>query len=89
MPNIANAILGVPSFEREKMKAQRKASEDFTNLPDWAKNWTPEEMRDYVDTQLDTIDSLATAKTVLKQILPRVVWMEGMLRDFMLLKRES
>lgn len=89
MPLPSNAIVGQTSHARTQAKAKRRAKEDFTNLPNWAKNWTPEQMENYVDTALDGITDLASARTILKNILPKIAWMEGALRDFMLLKQEE
>ncbi len=89
MPDIANAILGVTDHVRVQQKAKRLVQADIANLPNWAKNWTPQQMHDYVETQLDGITDLASAKTILKVILPKMAWMDGMLRDFMLLKQEE
>ena len=82
MPLLDNAIPGVPSFEREKKKAQRMSQEDFANAPEWARNWTPEEMEGYVNAN---VTDLASAR----QVISKLAWMCGALRDYMLLKQEA
>ena len=89
MPDVIGAITGQASLSRQREKAKRLVLEDFTSIPNWAKNWTPTEMETYVDTALDGITDLASARTILKNILPKMAWMEGALRDFMLLKQEE
>lgn len=89
MPDIANAIPGVASFAREQAKAERLAGENFSDIPNWAKNWTPEEMETYVYDALAGITDLASAVTILQNILPKMAWMSGALRDYARLKREA
>lgn len=89
MPFPSYAIPGQPDLGRKRQKAKRLAQEDIANLPNWSKNWTPEQMETYVDDALDDLTSLASAKAILKDVLPKMAWMCGALRDYMLLKQEE
>lgn len=87
MPNPNSAIPGQASLSRQQKKAKRLAQEGFSDIPPWAKTWEPWQMENYVDIALDGITDLDSAKTILKNILPKMAWMCGALRDYMLLKQ--
>ena len=80
MPFPIDAIVGKASLAREQQKAKRLVQEDISGLPNWAKNWTPDQMEAYVETN---VTDLASAKLVLEKL----AWMCGALRDYMLLKQ--
>lgn len=82
MPFPVDAIQGQASFTRKQQKAKRLVQEEIQTLPNWMKNWTPDEMEAYVDTN---VTDLASAKLV----IAKLAWMCGALRDFMLLKQEE
>jgi hypothetical protein len=82
MPFPVEAIPGQPSLPRTQKKAKRLAQENLPNLPNWVKNWTPDEMEAYVETN---VTDLASAKLVLQKL----AWLCGALRDYMLLKQEG
>ena len=82
MPFPVNAIPGQTNFARKREKSKRLARENIQNLPNWAKNWTPDEMETYVN---DTVTDLTSAKLVLSKL----AWMVGALRDYMHLKQEE
>ena len=83
MPDIENAIEGVPSLGRKRDALARVANENFSTLPNWMKSWTFEEGEIYLDS-LDFSNPIATKATFQK------VWqMCVTLRDVLKLYQEE
>lgn len=80
MPDVVTAIPGQADHGRAQKKAQRLAQEDFPNLPDYLKSWTPGEARQWV---LDNVDQTNYVQTMAK-LAEAII----LLRDFVLLKQE-
>lgn len=60
----------------------KEARENLKNLPGWA-TWTPQELADYLEAQIQGITNLAEAKQVLGTIIPKLGLALGALRDIL------
>ena len=65
MPNVENAITGVPSLERKRDMLAAQANRDYPNLPDWMKTWTVSQAKDWIEAN---VNDMASAKVVLKSL---------------------